>query len=39
MVGATLLGIHLGKRIPKGQFNRSVYGFLVLMGVLLIVRA
>ena len=39
MVGATLLGIYLGKRIPKGQFNRIVYGFLVLMGVLLIVRA
>lgn len=39
MVGATLLGITLGKRIPQGQFNRIVYGFLVVMGVLLIVRA
>jgi uncharacterized membrane protein YfcA len=39
MVGATLLGIHLGKRIPTGQFNRIVYAFLVVMGALLIVRA
>jgi uncharacterized membrane protein YfcA len=39
MLGATLLGMYLGKRIPKGQFNRIVYGFLVVMGVLLIVRA
>jgi uncharacterized membrane protein YfcA len=39
MVGAALLGIRMGKHIPKGQFNRIVYGFLVVMGVLLIVRA
>ncbi len=39
MIGATILGIYLGKRIPQGQFNRIVYGFLVMMGVLLIVRA
>jgi uncharacterized membrane protein YfcA len=39
MVGATLLGMYLGRRIPTGQFSRIVYGFLVVMGVLLIVRA
>lgn len=39
MLLATLVGIRFGKRIPKEQFHRIVYGFLVAMGVLLIVRA
>jgi uncharacterized membrane protein YfcA len=39
MLLATLIGIRFGKRIPKEQFHRIVYGFLVAMGVLLIVRA
>ena len=39
MLLATLVGIRFGKRIPKAQFHRIVYGFLVAMGVLLIVRA
>jgi uncharacterized membrane protein YfcA len=39
MLLATLIGIRFGKRIPKEQFHRIVYGFLVAMGILLIVRA
>jgi uncharacterized membrane protein YfcA len=39
MLLATLIGIRFGKRIPKEQFQRIVYGFLVAMGVLLIARA
>ena len=39
MLLATLIGIRFGKRIPKEQFHRIVYGCLVAMGVLLIVRA
>jgi hypothetical protein len=39
MLLATLIGIRFGKHIPKEQFHRIVYGFLVAMGVLLIVRA
>jgi uncharacterized membrane protein YfcA len=39
MLLATLIGIRFGRQIPKEQFNRIVYLFLVAMGVLLIVRA
>jgi uncharacterized membrane protein YfcA len=39
MLLATLVGIRFGKRIPKEQFQKIVYGFLVAMGALLIVRA
>jgi uncharacterized membrane protein YfcA len=39
MLLATLIGIRFGKRIPKEQFHRIVYGFLGAMGALLIVRA
>ena len=39
MLLATLIGIRFGKRIPKEQFHKIVNGFLVAMGVLLIVRA
>jgi uncharacterized membrane protein YfcA len=39
MLVATLIGIRFGKRIPKEQFNRIVYLFLVVMGALLIIRA
>ena len=39
MLLATFIGIRFGKRIPKEQFHRIVYGFLVAMGILLIVRA
>jgi uncharacterized membrane protein YfcA len=39
MLVATLIGARFGKRIPKEQFHRIVYGFLVAMGALLIVRA
>jgi uncharacterized membrane protein YfcA len=39
MLLATLIGIRFGKRIPKEQFQKIVYGFLAAMGVLLIVRA
>ena len=39
MLLATWIGIRFGKRIPKEQFQKIVYGFLVAMGALLIVRA
>ena len=39
MLLATLIGIRFGKRIPKEQFHRIVYGFLAAMGTLLIMRA
>jgi uncharacterized membrane protein YfcA len=39
MLLATLVGLRFGKRIPKEQFHRLVYGFLVAMGTLLIIRA
>ncbi|MBS1248463.1 MAG: hypothetical protein MAG431_00014 [Chloroflexi bacterium] len=35
---STLIGGWANKKIPQGKFDKIIYGFLVLMGVLLIVR-
>ncbi len=38
IVGAVLLGGWVNQKIPKGKFDKIIYGFLVIVGVLLIVR-
>jgi len=37
IVTAVLLGGRVNRMISSGQFNRIVYGFLILVGVLLFV--
>jgi len=38
IVGAVLLGGWVNQKIPKGKFDKIIYGFLVIVGVLLIVK-
>jgi len=38
IIGAVLIGGVVNQKIPKGKFDKIIYGFLVVIGLLLIVR-
>lgn len=38
IIGAVLIGGKLNRLIPQGKFDKIVYGFLVVIGILLIIR-
>jgi uncharacterized membrane protein YfcA len=38
IIGAVLIGGIINRRIPKGKFDKIIYGFLVVIGILLIIR-
>jgi hypothetical protein len=38
IIGAVLLGEKVNLLIPQGKFDKIIYGFLVVIGVFLIIR-
>ena len=38
IIGAVLIGGKINQLIPQGKFDKIIYGFLVVMGILLIIR-
>ena len=38
IIGATLIGGKVNQMIPQGKFDKIIYGFLVVIGILVIIR-
>jgi uncharacterized membrane protein YfcA len=38
IIAAVLIGGKVNQLIPQGKFDKIIYGFLVVVGILLIVR-
>lgn len=38
IIGAVLIGGKVNLIIPQGKFDKVIYGFLVVIGILLIIR-